>query len=61
MFNWVESLPTAGAGAVIVGGFLLAALAVGYVVGSVVPREVRTNVAPDAFHRAIRTFEVIGP
>ncbi|MGA8534328.1 MAG: DUF4239 domain-containing protein [Candidatus Tumulicola sp.] len=41
MIEWIESLPTAGAGIVIVGGFLVATVAVGYVVGKVAPREIR--------------------
>jgi heme/copper-type cytochrome/quinol oxidase subunit 2 len=38
---WIESLPTAGAGFVIVGGFLLVTIVVGYLVDRFAPREVR--------------------
>ena len=41
MIEWLESLPTAGSGLIIVGGFLVATLAVGYVVGRIAPREIR--------------------
>ncbi len=41
MIEWLESLPTFGSGVVIVGGFLLATLAVGYVVGKIAPRDIR--------------------
>jgi hypothetical protein len=41
MIEWLESLPTFGSGVVIVGGFLLVTLAVGYVVGKIAPRDIR--------------------
>jgi hypothetical protein len=41
MIEWIESLPTAAAGLVIVAGFLVATLAVGYVVGKIAPRDIR--------------------
>jgi hypothetical protein len=41
MIEWLESLPTLGSGILIVGGFLLATVAVGYVVGKVAPRDIR--------------------
>jgi hypothetical protein len=41
MIEWLEALPTAGSGIVIVGGFLLATLCVGLVVGKFMPREIR--------------------
>jgi hypothetical protein len=39
--SWIENLPTAGAGFVIVGGFLLLTIVVGYLVDRFAPREVR--------------------
>ena len=41
MIEWLEGLPTAAAGIVIVGGFLLATLGVGAIVGKAMPREMR--------------------
>jgi hypothetical protein len=41
MVEWLESLPTAGAGVVVVGGFVLLTLITGYAIGKVAPREVR--------------------
>jgi hypothetical protein len=41
MVNWIESLPTVGAGFVIVGGFMALTIAVGYVVDRFAPRDVR--------------------
>ncbi len=41
MIEWIESLPTAGSGIVIVGGFLLGTFLVGYFVGKLAPREIR--------------------
>jgi hypothetical protein len=41
MIEWLESLPTAGSGIVIVGGFVVATLIVGYLVGKLAPREIR--------------------
>src|ERR1700735_5146519 len=38
---WIESLPTAGAGGVIGGGFVLLTIIVGYLVDRFAPREVR--------------------
>ncbi|HEY1680657.1 MAG TPA: hypothetical protein VGF98_03345 [Candidatus Tumulicola sp.] len=38
---WIESLPTAGAGVVIVGGFMLLTITVGYLVDRFASREVR--------------------
>jgi hypothetical protein len=38
---WFENLPTAGAGMIIVGGFLLLTIVVGYLVDRFAPREVR--------------------
>jgi hypothetical protein len=41
MIEWIESLPTAGAGILIVGGFVVVTLGVGYIVQKVAPREIR--------------------
>jgi hypothetical protein len=41
MDSWIESLPTAGAGFVIVGGFVVLTAIVGYLVDRFAPREVR--------------------
>ncbi|MBV8116613.1 MAG: DUF4239 domain-containing protein [Candidatus Eremiobacteraeota bacterium] len=41
MIEWIESLPTAGAGIVIVGGFVAATLVVGYIIERIAPREIR--------------------
>jgi multisubunit Na+/H+ antiporter MnhB subunit len=41
MIAWLESLPTATAGVVVVGSIVLLALAIGYVVGKFTSREVR--------------------
>jgi Protein of unknown function (DUF4239) len=38
---WIESLPSAGAGFIIVGGFVLLTIIVGYLVDRFAPREVR--------------------
>lgn len=42
MISWLESLPTGAAGVVIVGGIVLVALAIGYLVGKFTPQNVRT-------------------
>ncbi|HXO16755.1 MAG TPA: hypothetical protein VN909_01165 [Candidatus Dormibacteraeota bacterium] len=42
MISWLESLPTATAGIVVVGGIVFAALAIGYLVEKFTSREVRT-------------------
>ncbi len=42
MSDWFQSLPTAEAGVVMVGGFVLVALIVGYLVSRFTSREVRT-------------------
>ncbi|MBV8147457.1 MAG: DUF4239 domain-containing protein [Candidatus Eremiobacteraeota bacterium] len=42
MISWLESLPTVTAGIVIVGGFVLIALAIGYLVARFTSVEVRT-------------------
>lgn len=42
MISWLESLPTTIAGIVVVGGFVLVALAIGYLVNQFTSREVRT-------------------
>lgn len=39
--EWLESLPTAGAGLVVVGGFVTATLLLGYLVGRIAPRAIR--------------------
>lgn len=41
MDAWLESLPPAGAGALVVGGFLMLTIAIGTVVGKFAPRRVR--------------------
>lgn len=41
MVEWLESLPTLGAGVVVVGGFVALTLLVGYVLGKLAPRDVR--------------------
>jgi Protein of unknown function (DUF4239) len=41
MISWLESLPTATAGVVVVGSIVLLALGLGYVVGKFTPRDVR--------------------
>jgi hypothetical protein len=41
MISWLESLPTAAAGIVVVGGFLVVALAIGYLVSKFTSREIR--------------------
>ncbi len=42
MISWLQSLPTLGAGIVVVGGFVALALTVGYLVSKFTSREVRT-------------------
>ncbi|HEY1655751.1 MAG TPA: DUF4239 domain-containing protein [Candidatus Tumulicola sp.] len=43
METWIDSLPAAGAGVVVVGGFLALTIAFGYLVGLLAPREVRAQ------------------
>jgi hypothetical protein len=42
MRNWLESLPTPAAGIVVVGGFVVLALLIGYAVGRFTSHEIRT-------------------
>ena len=42
MISWLESLPTLRAGIVVVGGFVVLALAIGYLVARFTSREIRT-------------------
>ena len=41
MITWIESLPTGGAGIVVVGGFVALTLIIGYVTSKLAPSEVR--------------------
>ncbi|HEY1427972.1 MAG TPA: hypothetical protein VGF18_00230, partial [Candidatus Tumulicola sp.] len=41
MDSWIESLPKGGAGLVIVGGFMLITIGVGYIVDRFAPRDIR--------------------
>jgi hypothetical protein len=42
MIDWLESLPTVGSGILVVGGFVFAALALGYLVARFTSHEIRT-------------------
>lgn len=41
MIEWIESLPTAGSGLIVVGGFIVLTLAIGWIVAKVAPNDVR--------------------